>query len=84
MTLAQLRAEYPAYRIVGHGLFAVVCSSAGRITLAESLDVARELKHMNCGHRCDRYTNPHEGIRLDAPAPIAQRFRVNTYRERGD
>ena len=67
MTLAQLRTEYPAYRIVGRGLFAVVCGSAGRITLVESIDVARELKHMNCGHGCNRYESPHVGYRLAAP-----------------
>jgi hypothetical protein len=64
MTLSQLRAAHPAYRIIGRGLFAVVCGSAGRITLVESIDVARELKHMNCGHGCNRYESPHVGIRL--------------------
>jgi hypothetical protein len=67
MTLSELRAAHPAYRIKGRGLFAVVCSSAGRITLVESLDVALELKHMNCGHGCNRYDSPHEGYRLAPP-----------------
>lgn len=85
MTLAQLQAAHPSYRLVGRGLFAILCSSAGRISLVESLEVARELKHMTCGHGCSRYDSPHSGIRLDAPAPVtAPRVKVNMYRERGD
>lgn len=81
-TLDQLRANYPAYRIVGSGLFAVICGSAKRITLAESLEVARDLKHTSCGFGCRRYDSPHEGIRLDAPAPVAKaRFRIKEYRD---
>jgi len=84
MTLAQLRANYPSYRITGSGLFAVVCGSGQRITLVESLEVARELKHANCGHKCNRYDSPHMGYRLEAPAQVAPRVKVNMYRERGD
>jgi hypothetical protein len=81
MTLFELRAAHPAYRVTGHGLFAIVCSSAGRITLVETLEVARGLKHMACGHGCDRYTNPHEGIVLAQSAPVKTKFRMKTYRD---
>jgi hypothetical protein len=81
MTLHDIITAHLSYRIVGRGLFAIVCSSAGRITLVESLAIARELKHANCGYRCNRYDSPHEGLVLTAPQPVVKpKFRIQTYR----
>jgi hypothetical protein len=67
MTMQQMRAQWCGYWITGSGNFAVVCSSARRVTLFPSLDIAKEAKHAACGRHCDRYNSPHVGYKIDAP-----------------
>jgi hypothetical protein len=72
MTLAQLRELFPAFRILGAGLFAVVCPSARRITLCQTLERALDVKGITCGWGCRKYDSPHIGYRLAAvqAAPV--------------
>jgi hypothetical protein len=73
MTYADLRNQFPSYWVQGTGNFAVVCSSGRRIVLCQSEEQAREMKHANCGARkCDRYSDPHRGYRLEETAVSAQ------------
>jgi len=81
MTYERLKANFPGYWITGGGLFAVVCSSASRITLVQSEALARELQHMSCGRNCDRYASPHRAWKLATNQPT-RRFKPVEYREK--
>lgn len=74
MTLTELRFAFPGYWVLGTGSYALVCSSARRITLFQSLDVAKEAKHASCGRGCERYDSPHVGYALQLPAPVKTHF----------
>jgi hypothetical protein len=63
LTLPQLREHYPGYWVTGTGPFAVICPSAKRVTLFQTLAEALPFKSRECGPGCDR-SIPHKGYRL--------------------
>ncbi len=67
MTHTDLRTQFDDYFFVGTGNFALVCSSARRVTFFSTLEIAKEAKHANCGRGCDRYASPHVGYTLKPP-----------------
>jgi hypothetical protein len=67
MTHSELRSRFDGYFFTGTGNFALVCSSAHRVTLFSTLDIAKEAKYANCGRGCDKYASPHVGYTLEPP-----------------
>jgi len=73
MTIVELRERFPHYWREGRGSYVIVCPSAERLTFFQTLEAAREVKNESCGLRCNRYDQPHFGIRLtDTPGSPAQ------------
>jgi len=69
MTIVELRERFPHYWREGRGSYVIVCPSAERLTFFQTLEGAREVKNESCGPRCNRYDQPHFGIRLTADTP---------------
>jgi hypothetical protein len=80
MTHSQLRSRFDGYFFTGTGNFAMIRSSASRVTFFSTLEIAKEAKHASCGRRCDKYASPHVGYKLEPP-PKSQRGMSRGFRK---
>jgi hypothetical protein len=73
MDLVELNKRFAGYWIESKGsgplLFAVVCTSARRIVLWPTLEIAMEAKFASCGRGCCYKDSPHLGYKLQPREP---------------